>query len=307
MPSDGPSRTAIAVAQYMVSLTERPDTARLLAPGVGEATRRLLEASDNLAPFGLKFFRPAKNYRSMFRGTPKAVRGQLLMVAVRKQFMEEEVRTAIEGGIRQVLVVGAGFDTLCLRLAKEYPDVLFVETDHPATSRVKQRAVEDMGASGPNLQVFAVDLAQGSLADALDGISGWDAGLPSVTVAEGVLPYLRADEVDRFFSVMHERSGPGSRVLVTHRRLNGNGRAGLVGDLGWIASAFLKLLGEKPGSGIPDGSAGRFLKERGYRLDESPQNLRERFLVPYGWGDAPLGEAEQVLAADRIDAGRRGE
>jgi len=217
--------------------------------------------------------------------------------------MDEEVRTAIERGACQVLMVGAGFDTLCLRLAKEYPDVLFVETDHPATSVAKQRAVEEMGESSPNLQMIAVDLGQVSLADTLDGLPEWDAGLPSVTVAEGVLPYLHPGEVDRFFAIIHERSGPGSRIVISHTRLDENGEVWM-GDLGSTASEFLKRRGEELRSGIPDGNARAFLKEHGYRLDESAPSLRERFLVPYGWGDAPLGDLELILAADRADAGK---
>ena len=305
MVSDRPSRTAISVAQFLVSLSECPSTARLLAPGVGRATLRMLEASDNLAPVGLRIFRPPKNYRSVFNYALKAIPGQMFTIAVRKRFMEDETRTAIMGGARQVLAVGAGLDTLCLRLAKEYPGVQFVETDHPATSLPKQRAVQKMGDLSPNLHMVAVDLAQVSLADTLDRHLAWDAGLQSVTMAEGVLPYLNADDVDRFFATIHARSGPGSRLLVTHMRLDGKGKVWL-GELGPVQKAFLRLSGEKTRSGIPGGNARLFLEERGYRLDESALDLRKRFLVPNGWGDAPLGEAELLLAADRVRR-RKGE
>lgn len=50
-------------------------------------------------------------------------------------------KAAIEQGARQVLVLGAGFDTLCLRLAPQYPHVRFFEVDHPASTSSRSRLV----------------------------------------------------------------------------------------------------------------------------------------------------------------------
>jgi methyltransferase (TIGR00027 family) len=269
---------------------------------VGEASRRLLEAAGILSPLGIKVFGRVKDYSLIFRYPFKAIPGQMFLLAVRKLFMEAEVRAALERGVQEVLVVGAGLDTLCLRLAKEYPAVLFLETDHPGTSLVKQAAIAKMGERRPNLQLVAVDLAQASLADVLDACPAWNAALPSITVAEGVLPYLRADDVDCFFSTIHAHSGPGSRVLVSHMSLDGKGKI-YMGELGPIQIAILKFSGERIRSGMPDGNPRQFLQERGYRLDESVLKLRERFLVPAGWGTAPLTEAERLLAADKVDSG----
>lgn len=47
--------------------------------------------------------------------------------------MDDEVRAALAAGAIHVLVVGAGYDTLALRLAAAHPEVLFVEVDRPAT------------------------------------------------------------------------------------------------------------------------------------------------------------------------------
>jgi O-methyltransferase involved in polyketide biosynthesis len=56
--------------------------------------------------------------------------GQWEGFGYRKVFINEQVKKAIKGGAEQVLVLGAGFDTLCLRLAPDYPGVDLHKIDH---------------------------------------------------------------------------------------------------------------------------------------------------------------------------------
>ena len=55
--------------------------------------------------------------------------GELLRLTLRKRFVDDEVRTAIDDGARQLLIVGAGFDTLGLRVTQDVSDVVVVEVD----------------------------------------------------------------------------------------------------------------------------------------------------------------------------------
>src|SRR4051794_17738665 len=54
-------------------------------------------------------------------------------LAARTCFFDDAVRDAIRDGARQVVIVGAGFDTRAYRL--QQPGVQFFEVDHPATQR----------------------------------------------------------------------------------------------------------------------------------------------------------------------------
>lgn len=89
-------------------------------------------------------------------------------IGYRKTFMEETVRTAIEdGGCQQVLVIGGGFDTLALWLSEVYPLVHFWEVDHPATGRLKQQAIQEILLASfmprTNIHLVPVDLAKTTL------------------------------------------------------------------------------------------------------------------------------------------------
>ena len=81
--------------------------------------------------------------------------GQFEGFGHRKIFTQQQVEAAIERGARQVLVVGAGFDTLCLRLAPQHRQVQFSEVDHPATSAAKARDIALEGRPENMLQIAA--------------------------------------------------------------------------------------------------------------------------------------------------------
>jgi hypothetical protein len=62
--------------------------------------------------------------------------GQFEAFADRKAFCERQVKDGIDGGATQILVLGAGYDTMGWRLAPEFSGVNFFEIDHPATDRL---------------------------------------------------------------------------------------------------------------------------------------------------------------------------
>ena len=120
---------------------------------------------------------------------------------LRKRMIEETVLRAIADGVRQVVVLGAGFDTLATRLHTSHPEVSFVEVDHPATQRVKEEAICDLAAA--NLQLIPADLMHTRLKDAL-APSTLRSDVSTVVVAEGVLMYLNEHRVAHLFEDVRE-------------------------------------------------------------------------------------------------------
>jgi methyltransferase (TIGR00027 family) len=133
----------------------------------------------------------------------------------RKIFMNEQVLAAIDAGAEQVLVLGAGFDTLCLRLAPEHPDISFLELDHPTTGQVKGRAVRELGQPD-NMRLLSADLGRKNLSAVLLDSDCWNPEVVSVVVAEGLLYYLSRKAVRGLFAELRACSGRGSRVAFSH-------------------------------------------------------------------------------------------
>jgi len=162
--------------------------------------------------------------------------GLLNGVGKRKAYIETAVRNELSipgsGGSRhaveQVLVVASGYDTLALRLAEEFPHVLFYEVDHPATMAVKRKAVQlyqmsdeksidfQRQSSLSNLRFIAADLTKTPLKNVLltedDGLGSYDITKPTAVVMEGLTMYLHEDDLLNLFNSTAEVVGPKSTI-----------------------------------------------------------------------------------------------
>ncbi|MGA2491626.1 MAG: SAM-dependent methyltransferase [Roseiarcus sp.] len=121
-------------------------------------------------------------------------RGLRLFVALRSRFAEESALAALRGGVRQVVILGAGFDTFAYRL--EAPAGLRVfEVDHPATHAEKRRRLAAARVAEPAHVVYVgCDFETRTFVDAL-AASGFDRRRPSFVFWLGVTAYLTHEAV----------------------------------------------------------------------------------------------------------------
>lgn len=165
------SRSAQAVAVERAVLTDLgaiddPYAAQLLDPTMS----RIL--------WGVRHLLPSPVRRSSVT---------LAGLAARVRWHDDRVRAAMDAGIDQVAVIGAGYDSRAWRLGR--PGVRFFELDHPLTQADKQRRAP---AGGPKF--VPADLRVDSAADALLA-GGLDPARPAVLVLEGLTMYLSAEAV----------------------------------------------------------------------------------------------------------------
>jgi methyltransferase (TIGR00027 family) len=211
------SQTALKVAIAFVTLSVKDDWAERLPPGLVELSERLLVASGSPG-YGPRMMRVCKQpwmLRVYQLQDFLLMPGQFEGFGHRKIFVQQQVEAAIKQGARQVLIVGAGFDTLCLRLAPEHSDVQFFEVDHPATSAAKARGVALEGQPANMIQI-AADLGEQALSKVLSEDGRWQSSLPSVVVAEGLFQYLTEDETKGLLRDAAACTSPGSRFVFTH-------------------------------------------------------------------------------------------
>lgn len=224
-----PSETALKIAYGVLSLSAKPGWSKKLPPELpGLIETLILEAK--VMGYGKRLVAASQKkwMVSSYNVFEKIVPGIFEGMGYRKLFVSWAVENAITDGANQVLIVGAGFDALCLQLAPKYPDVEFFEVDHPATAIAKARGVAKVGQPD-NLTLLQADLGEVALSDVLADCSRWDAAKRSVSVAEGLLYYLRQDQVQELFGHLHQSSGEGSRVafcyMQDHRKYGWMGAA----------------------------------------------------------------------------------
>jgi methyltransferase (TIGR00027 family) len=222
--------------------------------------------------------------------------GAALFALLRKLFVEDEARAAVAAGIRQLVVLGAGYDPLALRLCLERPDLRAFEIDYPATQEVKRRALALHATHPPGLTFVPVDFSTQTAEGRLRETEGFDPERPSFWVCEGTLMYLTPEEAASVFALVGRLSPRGSRFVFTwvdSGLLASDPKAANLGKV-------LKATGEPLQSSCDPGAIDRFLEEYGLRLTGpgDAHALRARYLTPVGI-DRPLSSLEFAALAER--------
>jgi methyltransferase (TIGR00027 family) len=224
----------------------------------------------------------------------------MLHFMLRKRMIESAVTDAISRGASQIVVLGAGFDTLALRLHRSHPAVTFIEIDHPATQRLKREAVEMDQAGGRNLVFQPADLTGQPLEEALANVPVYRRGVNSVFVIEGVLMYLTHAEVSALFRLFGAHCGRGGRIAFTVMEPMAGGRIDFHNATP-LVKRLLRLWSEPFTYGIAAAGLPAFLHGFGLvpELVADADTLRGRYLAGVA-GDPPVtARGELVCIADK--------
>jgi methyltransferase (TIGR00027 family) len=263
MRDNKPSRTALKVALNIVTLGAKPGMENILPPGIVQASQELLLASGVVGPRTISLA-GSRRAVSVYEAFDWMLPGQFEAFAHRKAFFERQVRESIGDGANQVLVLGAGYDTLGWRLAPEYAEVSFFEIDHPATACLKSKGIASMGKR-KNLYLIAEDLGKRQLAKVLNDNTSWSQNARTVILAEGLVMYLLPEAVSKLFRQCAEMVSGGSRFAFSYIPTGADGRI----DAGRWTGLMLwlqKLVGEPWTWSILPEELGPFLISSGWEM-----------------------------------------
>jgi methyltransferase (TIGR00027 family) len=109
-------------------------------------------------------------------------------LVARSRYAEDNLKRAVENGVQQYVLLGAGLDTFAYR--SPYPQLRVFEVDHPATQQWKRELLErNLIAIPESLSYTPVDFERQSLAEQLHD-AGFDRTAPAFFAWLGVVPYL---------------------------------------------------------------------------------------------------------------------
>jgi methyltransferase (TIGR00027 family) len=125
-----------------------------------------------------------------------------LFTAARSRIAEDALAKAVEGGTRQVVILGAGLDTFALRNPHAARQIRVYEVDHPATQLWKrQRLAEMQIARPPGLVFVPVDFERDDLRAQL-AAAGLEQNAPAFFAWLGVVPYLTEGAIGHTLDVL---------------------------------------------------------------------------------------------------------
>lgn len=156
----------------------------------------------------------AEHDRTWVRALPTLSLGLVDHISLRTLAIDAECEAAVRGGARQLVVLGAGFDTRVHRLACLQTVDAF-EVDHPATSAVKAARAKDLPLAAQSLRRVTLDFERDDL-EAVLAAAGHDATVPTLWIWEGVTMYLTSAAIDETLAVVERRSAPRSTLAMSY-------------------------------------------------------------------------------------------
>jgi methyltransferase (TIGR00027 family) len=147
----------------------------------------------------------------------KGIDGGLTALLVgRTRWIDDAWRSAADDGVKQIVILGAGYDMRAYRLALS-ADVRVFEVDHPAVQAKKKRLLRGIkNLPFPNVCHVPVDFQASSVAVELPKAEGYDASKPTLFTMEGVTQYIPKDASASSLRDAAKLCGPSSRVCVSY-------------------------------------------------------------------------------------------
>ena len=133
-------------------------------------------------------------------------------LAARTMFFDRVVVGAIDRGVTQAVIVGAGYDGRALRYAKD--GVSWFELDHPATQGDKRARLDRLGIDTTRVRYVAADFATDDVAAGLRE-AGFEAQRAAVFICEGVAVYLDRSVLTALLRSLRSLAAEGSRLAIS--------------------------------------------------------------------------------------------
>ena len=212
------------------------------------------------------------------------------------RYAEDEVERCFRNGIRQYVILGAGFDTFALRRGDLCDELRVFEVDFPDVQTLKRKRIEQADAAPDAMPMFIpVDFETSSLAEALER-SSFDPNGRVVFSWMNTIPYVSASAAESTLREIASLSAPATRIVLNYS---------CDVPLSETQIAYLKTLqGKVSQSGEPLQSRWKpeafesMLSDLGFTVVEhaTERHLHERYFEGRGDGLSPGVPARLIVA-----------
>lgn len=225
-----------------------------------------------------------------------SIPGIYLYQVMRKRYIESVARSHVLPNVSQLIVLGAGFDTLSLRIGSSRVGMTVIEVDHPASRAAKLEAIGRFNFStGPCVFVDS-DIDRDGIAESLARCPEYDPNAPTLFVAEGLTMYLQESRVRDLFEFVSGGSSE-SRILFTYMEEGPDGSWDFR-EQGALATRWLAFKNERFTWGAKRQAIAGILAQCGLDLVEerTAEDLRSDLLSPEN-RDVRIAHGENTVLA----------
>jgi len=201
-------------------------------------------------------------------------------INARTKHIDAVLSVALKDKVKQVVILGAGYDSRAYRFHTQAPSVKYFEVDLAATQADKKERVKQIFGKLPNwVRYVSIDFNTQKLADILKK-AGYNRQQKTLFIWEGVTMYINEEGIDETLRSIANNSAPGNSIVfdyflrpVTEKDYRY-----------WGAKYFVEAiatLGEPVTFGLYEGTAEEFVGKRGLKLisDLGPEELTQKYLI----------------------------
>jgi len=266
MESRGPSRTAILTAMHRAAHCLLDDTPRILADPFARSFAGFSSDEELLAALDRLALPDFSGHRTLF--------------ALRNRYAEDELAAAVQRGISQYVILGAGLDSYAYRRPAAMRALRVYEVDHPSSQSWKRARVAELGIEPPStLRYVPVDFEHETLTEGL-AAGGVDGDAKAFFSWLGVTQYLTRDAVLNTLRQIAAAAAPGSEIVVNFV-VPAAALSQKEGDLVSAIAARTASVGEPWVSFFEHGEMDLLMKRVGFEdiIHFDPDQAAERYLL----------------------------
>jgi methyltransferase (TIGR00027 family) len=277
------SETAGRVAFCRAWESQKPPEARLCYDPLAEHMIRDEVKPFLLSPEGRNFFlkKIAKPYNL----------GIMDYIPLRTHVMDDHLLDCLPKGLRQLVILGAGYDSRAYRLDELKGKVKIFEVDNPGTQEDKKAKLTSHFGQLPNHVTYvALDFEKDDLSASLDQ-AGFDPSLSTLFIWEGVTYFLDAQAVDHTLGYVSANTPAGSSIVFDYVRpevVDGSTQNPVMQSM----MAYCNEIGEPYKFGLEPGEVEWFLTQRGFKdvVNLTVENCLAQYVKPAHGSRNPMTE-----------------
>ena len=220
--------------------------------------------------------------------------GTLGAILCRTRYLDDVLRSSLDQGLEQLVILGAGFDTRAYRIAGVDRIQVF-ELDLPGSVKLKRIRLEKvLGAVPQHVNLAGIDFDRQALGDVLRA-AGFAKGRKTLFLWEGVTQYLTEGAVVETLQFVSAVGGAVAFTYVPQGIIDGSARP----DWFEALMSFARRAGSPFIFGLDPLRLESYLADLGLALieDIGAVEYRQRYLVPLG-RELNVFDAERVALAE---------
>ena len=286
--TDRPSSTAEATTIARAAELHRPHGQRIVTDDFAPL---FLSTVGRVAVGVLRFGAPG--FRALERTELAA---PLTFSLCRHKFIDVHLASALDDGVDQVLILGAGYDSRAYRFARQLRGRPVHEVDLAPLSRRKAAIVarHPEAFGGIAIRRVEINFRTESLAERLLE-SGFTVGARTFVVWEGVSMYLDREAVEQTLATLHDLVGKGSIIAMDFWHAVASGQP--IDRARRALTRAFTLIGEPLTFSIAPDAVGKLLGSHGLSIDDLAD--ADELTARYSTGDRPCERSTYVVAARR--------